>query len=74
MRYKTHLEILDLQYEEELSSLTAKELVEENIKCRNEHNEQKVKLTLLPDKRNGQDNLNDITWWHLLEIKEIDVE
>lgn len=73
-RYKTHLESLDRQFEDELTSLTAEELVEENIKCRNEHNEQKFKLTLLPDKRNRQDNLNDIDWWHLLDIKEIDVE
>lgn len=72
--YGIHIAALEINYEVELNSLTAEEIVKENIKCINEHNEFKYKLTFIPEKRNGQDILGNIEWWSLLDIREIDID
>ena len=72
--YGIYIVDLEINYERELKSLTAEELVEENIKCINEHNKFKYKLTFILEKRNGQDILGDIEQWSLLDIREIAID
>lgn len=74
VRYKSYIYNSNVKYEKELSLLTAEELVKENIQCMNEHNQIKYALTLVPERRSGQNNINNIDWWRLNSIKEIDVD